>query len=61
MSLFVGVLPGPKEPKKHMNSYLKPLVDELLHIWKKNYLTAPGVFVPIRCVLLCVLCDPPAT
>ena len=28
--IIVVVLPGPKEAKKHMNSYLKPLVHELL-------------------------------
>ena len=59
--LIVGVLPGPKEPKKHMNSYLKPLVDELLELWNGAYLTSPGVFVPIRCALICVSCDLPAT
>ena len=44
-----------------MNAYLKPLVDELLQLWKGTYLTAPDVFVPIRCALLCVSCDLPAT
>ena len=44
-----------------MNSYLKPLVDELLELWQGTYLTAPGVFVPVRCTLLCVSCDLPAT
>ena len=44
-----------------MNAYLKPIVDELLQLWKGTYLTAPGVFVPIRCALLCVSCDLPAT
>ena len=59
--IIVSVLPGPKEPHKHMNSYLKSLVDELLELWRGSYLTAPGVFVPIRCALLCVSCDLPAT
>ena len=44
-----------------MNSYLKPLVDELLELWTGTYLTAPGVFVPVRCALLCISCDLPAT
>ena len=44
-----------------MNAYLKPLVDELLQLWKGTYLTAPGVLFPIRCALLCVSCDLPAT
>ena len=59
--IIVGVLPGPKEPRKHMNSYLKPLVDELLELWTGTYFTAPGVFVPVRCALLCISCDLPAT
>ena len=52
--MIVGVLPGLREPKKNMNSYLKPLVNEL---WKGIFLSAPGVFVPVRCALLCVSCD----
>ena len=44
-----------------MNTYLKPLVDELLELWKDTYLTSPSVFVPVHCVLLCVSCDLPAT
>lgn len=58
--LIVGVLPGPKEPKKHMNTYPKPLIDELLELWNGTYLTAPGIFIPIHCALLCVSCDLPA-
>lgn len=27
--ILVGIVPGPSEPPLHMNSYLKPLVDEL--------------------------------
>jgi len=26
--ILIGVIPGPREPKKEMNSYLHPLVDE---------------------------------
>lgn len=32
--LLVGVIPGPHEPSKTMNHYLKPLVDELLELWQ---------------------------
>ena len=59
--IIAGIVPGPKEPRKHMNSYLKPLVDELLELWMGTYVTGPGIFVPIRCALLCVSCDLPAT
>ena len=31
--IIVGCIPGPKEPKKHINGYLRPLVDELLGLW----------------------------
>ena len=59
--MIVGVLPGPREPKKNMNSYLRPLVDELLELWKGTFLSAPGMFVPVYCAMLCVSCDLPAT
>ena len=32
--IISGVIPGPKEPKKTINSYLSPLVEELLQLWK---------------------------
>ena len=54
-------MPGPSEPKKQMNSYLKPLVDELLELWDGTYLSSKSMFVPIRCGLMCVTCDLPAT
>ena len=28
--LLCGILPGPKEPRLHINQFLKPLVDDLL-------------------------------
>ena len=30
---MVGVIPGPKEPELHMNSYLQPLVEDLKKLW----------------------------
>ena len=61
--MIVGVLPGPSEPKKNMNTYLTSLVDELLELWKGIFLSAHDihVFVPVCCALLCVSCDLPAT
>ena len=32
--ILVGVIPGPKEPKLLMNSFLHPLVDELKVLWE---------------------------
>ena len=51
----------PESPKKHINSYLRPLVEELLELWQGIFVAGPGVFVPLRCALLCVSCDLPAT
>ena len=61
--IIVGCIPGPKEPKKHINTYLRPLVDELLGLWQGKYLRVSSIFgiVPIRCALTCITCDLPAT
>ena len=31
--ILVGVIPGPREPQFDINSFLKPLVDDLLLLW----------------------------
>ena len=31
--IIVGIIPGPKELKGDINSFLKPLVDELIDFW----------------------------
>ena len=61
--IVAGVMPGLSEPKKHMNSYLKPLVDELLKLSDGTYLLSSSLFIPIRCALknMCMTCDLPAT
>ena len=61
--ILVGTIPGPKEPKNNINSYLKPLVDELLTFWDGTLLKTSNLFgvTPIRCALTCVTCDLPAT
>lgn len=59
--LIVGVIPGPKEPPLSINSYLGPLVTELLQLWKGVKLqfsnSSEGV---VRVALLAVACDIPA-
>ena len=47
--IIISCIPGTKEPKKHINTYLKPVVDELLELWHG------------RCALTCITCDLPAT
>ena len=60
--LFIGTIPGPKGPKKHLNSYLKLLVEELLDLWNGSLLKTSSLFgiVPVRYALICVSCDPAA-
>ena len=48
--IIVGVLPGPKEPKKNMNSYLSPLVEELLELWGGIYQVSLYQFVVLYSV-----------
>lgn len=62
---LVGVIPGPQEPSLHqINHILRPLVDELLQLWKQGiYLTHTwghphGQLV--RCALGPLVCDLPA-
>ena len=60
--ILIGLIPGPHEPQRDINTFLEPLVSDLQKLWsgvefsiyshhpKKN----------IRCALLCVACDLPA-
>jgi hypothetical protein len=33
-TILVGVIPGPNEPKGTVNSFLEPMVDDLLQLWE---------------------------
>ena len=60
--ILVGLIPGPHEPSHDLNSYLEPLVQDLLRLWKGLSLTVKdlnGQYL-VRCALLCVSCDLPA-
>ena len=58
---MVGVIPGPKELELTLNTFLQPLVDDLLQLWSgvemKTYNNIPVI---VRAALLCVGCDIPA-
>ena len=59
--ILVGVIPGPKEPQLHINSFLNPLVDELHTLWQGIPMELNnGMHVLVRAALLCVGCDIPA-
>ena len=60
MILF-GIIPGPCEPSLHINSYLEPLVHDLLKLWKGvSMQTCEGTKL-VRAALLCNSSDIPAT
>ena len=59
--LLVGIIPGPKEPKLNINSYLSSLVDELKEFWIGVYVEkSDGIAVKTRIALICTACDMPA-
>lgn len=61
--LSLGVIPGPSEPKLTVNSYLEPIVDDLIKLWKgDSFLVPPGnVTQEFRGALIGISCDLPAT
>ena len=62
--ILVGVIPGPAEPKHDINSYIEPLVEELLALWSGVTMrihSVTGISTrAVRGALLCVGCDLPA-
>lgn len=59
--MIVGIILGPREPKKHINSFLGPLVRELLEFYSGIWLTTSAGRQFVRCVLKCQSSDIPAT
>ena len=59
--LLVGVIQGPHEPSLHINSFLEPVVDELLKLWKGIKMITPERKQIVQAVVLCNSSDVPAT
>ena len=59
--IIVGVIPGPKEPRHDVNSYLGPLVRELPEMHHGVWFNTPCGQQFLRGVLLCFSSDVPAT
>lgn len=61
--LLVGVIPGPREPKLSINSYIMPLVEELKEFYYKGVvLRSPqGNSITVRLMLAYSSCDIPAS
>ena len=60
--LVIAIIPGPEEPKLTLNSFLKPLTDELLECWNPGIkLKEPDGFDYLyKFALFCNSCDLPA-
>ena len=55
---IVGIIPGPQEPSRDVNSFLDPLVDDLLDFWDGVWINTPTTGPRFcRLALLCVTCD----
>ena len=59
--IIVGVIPGLKEPKHDVNSYLGQLVAELKDLYSGVWFNSKSGHVFIRGILLCFSSDVPAT
>ena len=65
--ILVGIIPGPSEPHLTLNSYLTPLITELLTAWNVGFPlnvphpTGQDMKTVIRLALTCVACDIPAS
>ena len=61
--ILVGIIPVPNEPS-NINTYLKPLVDELLQLWDGLPMSVQmrnGIQeITVKVAILCVACDIPA-
>ena len=60
--LLIGILPGPNESSHDINTFLRPLVNELSNFWTGVNMTVHGYKTDklIKCALLCGSCDIPA-
>lgn len=62
--ILVAIIPGPKEPKQTMNSFLYQLVQELKELWSGFIIHCPShplKNIPIHGAFTCCACDIPAT
>ena len=61
-TILVGLIPGPHEPSRDINTFLRPLVDDLLKLWEGVDMRIASINCTkkICCALMCVSCDLPA-
>ena len=59
---IIGIIPGPKEPKLHINTFLQPLITDLIDLWDGVLLdSGNGIYEKYRAALLALSSDIPAT
>ena len=59
--IILGVIPGPHEPIKHVNSYLGPFVNEMLKLKVGTWFDTPFGYQFLKCYVVCLSADIPAT
>ena len=61
-TILVGLIPGPHEPRRDINTFLDPFVSDLQKFWSGVHLNVSSLKCRklIRCALICVACDIPA-
>jgi len=61
--MLIGLIPGPNEPKRDINPFLVPLVKELQALFHgiEIFISSLSKSVLVRCALLCIACDIPAS
>ena len=57
---FAGIIPGPHEPRTHINTYLHPLVDDFMDLWNGMQIDTPDGEETLRAALIAVTADLPA-
>ena len=61
-SMLIGLIPGPSEPEGHINTYLSPIIDDLIALYSGIQINSLGprkIFS--RSILLPILADLPAS
>ena len=59
----MGCIPRPNEPELSVNSFLKPLIDELMELWHGTLIKSGSAFgvTSVRSMLPFISADIPAT
>lgn len=55
--IICGVIPDRKEPSLNINSFLEPLVEDLLILWRGVESKLHSGIANVQAALLCVSCD----